>query len=143
LKLAVINYLGGSVNHRPNPGIARGYFPESALLAVEERSRQLLAEVGVALAGFYYCPHHPDGIVQEFTKNYSCRKPESGMLLHAATRHDIDIQSWFIGDILNNVEAGRLAGCKTILIDKGNPVAVVTIRDRHIIRLLILPKLDG
>ena len=42
------------------------------------------------------------------------------MLLDAATRHDIDIQSWFIGDILNDVEAGRLAGCRTILIDNGN-----------------------
>lgn len=43
-------------------GIARGYFPESALMGVEERSRQSLAEVGVPLARFYYCPH-PDGIV--------------------------------------------------------------------------------
>ena len=42
------------------------------------------------------------------------------MLFHAATRHDIDIQSWFIGDILNDVEAGHLAGCRTILIDNGN-----------------------
>lgn len=42
------------------------------------------------------------------------------MLFHVATRHDIDIQSWFIGDILNDVEAGRLAGCRTILIDNGN-----------------------
>lgn len=42
------------------------------------------------------------------------------MLLHAATRHDIDIQSWFIGDILNDVEAGCLAGCRTILSDNCN-----------------------
>ena len=42
------------------------------------------------------------------------------MLLHAATKHDIDIQSWFIGDILNDVEAGHLAGCRAILSDKGN-----------------------
>lgn len=102
-------------------GVARGYFPESALFAVEERSRQLLAEIGVSLAGFYYCPHHPDGVVPELAITCSCRKPEPGMLLYAADKHDIDLQeSWFIGDILNDVEAGRRAGCRTILIDNGN-----------------------
>lgn len=102
-------------------GVARGYFPESALFAVEERSRQLLAEIGVSLAGFYYCPHHPDGVVQELAITCSCRKPEPGMLLYAADKHGIDLQeSWFIGDILNDVEAGRRAGCRTILIDNGN-----------------------
>ena len=44
-------------------GIAYGYLPELALIVVEERSRQLLAEIGDPLAEFYYCPHHPDGIV--------------------------------------------------------------------------------
>jgi len=102
-------------------GVARGYFPELALVAVETRLRQLLADVGVPLAGFYYCPHHPDGVVQEFAKNCSCRKPEPGLLLCAADSHDINLtQSWFIGDILNDVEAGRRAGCKTVLIDNGN-----------------------
>ena len=102
-------------------GVARGYFPESALLAVEERSRQLLAEIGVSLAGFYYCPHHPDGVVPELAITCSCRKPEPGMLFHAADKHGIDIpESWFVGDILNDVEAGRRAGCRTILIDNGN-----------------------
>ncbi len=102
-------------------GVARGYFLESALIAVEARVRQLLADAGIPLAGFYYCPHHPDGIVPEFAINCSCRKPEPGLLLRAANCHKIDLaQSWFIGDILNDVEAGRRAGCKTVLIDNGN-----------------------
>lgn len=102
-------------------GVARGYFPESALVEVEERLRQLLAEVGVPRLGFYYCPHHPDGVVQELAIACACRKPEPGLLLCAAADHDIDLaQSWFIGDILNDVEAGRSAGCRTILIDNGN-----------------------
>lgn len=42
------------------------------------------------------------------------------MLLDAAIRHDIDMQSRFIGDTLNDVEAGHLAGCRTILIDNSN-----------------------
>src|SRR5512135_594119 len=47
-------------------GVARGLFPGSALLGVEERLRQLLAKAGVPLAGFYYCPHHPQGIVASY-----------------------------------------------------------------------------
>jgi D,D-heptose 1,7-bisphosphate phosphatase len=102
-------------------GVARGYFPESALLAVEERLCQLLAAEGIYLADFYYCPHHPDGVVPEFALACDCRKPAPGLLLRAAGEHNIDLHSsWFVGDILNDVEAGLCAGCKTILIDNGN-----------------------
>ncbi len=102
-------------------GVARGYFPESALIAVEERSRQMLADAGVPLTDFYYCPHHPDGVVLEYAIACDCRKPAPGLILRAAAKHNINLQkSWFIGDILNDVEAGRRAGCKAILIDNGN-----------------------
>lgn len=102
-------------------GIARGYFDEAALIAVQERLQQLLAPSGVTFSGFYYCPHHPDGVVAKYAISCTCRKPEPGLLLRAAADHHIDLsQSWFIGDILNDVEAGRRAGCKTILIDNGN-----------------------
>jgi D,D-heptose 1,7-bisphosphate phosphatase len=102
-------------------GVARGYFPESALLAVEERLCQLLAAEGIYLADFYYCPHHPDGVVPEFSLACDCRKPAPGLLLRAAGEHNIDLRSsWFVGDILNDVEAGHCAGCKTILLDNGN-----------------------
>lgn len=102
-------------------GVARGYFPEEALAAVEERLRELLAAAGAPMAGFYYCPHHPEGTVPEYAINCSCRKPEPGLLLRAARAHNIDLsRSWFIGDILNDVEAGRRAGCRTMLLDVGN-----------------------
>src|SRR5947209_3403443 len=44
-------------------GVARGFFAEEALGPVRDRLRELLAEAGVPMAGFYYCPHHPDGTV--------------------------------------------------------------------------------
>src|SRR5436190_23513676 len=62
-------------------GVAHGYFPEEALAGVERRLRQLLAEVGVPLAGLYYCPHHPDGRVAAYGRAGGCRKPEPGLLL--------------------------------------------------------------
>ena len=51
----------------------------------------------------------------------ACRKPEPGLILSAAREHGIDLEhSWFVGDILDDVEAGRRAGCRTVLIDNGN-----------------------
>lgn len=102
-------------------GVARGYFPESALAGVEARLRELLAAVGVPLASFAYCPHHPEGSVEGFAMACDCRKPAPGMLLRTAGDHDIDLaRSWMIGDILDDIQAGRAAGCRTILIDNGN-----------------------
>lgn len=102
-------------------GVARGYFPETALIAVERRIRQLLKSVGVPLAGFYYCPHYLGGKVAKYTIACDCRKPEPGMLLRAAVKHHLDLkQCWMIGDILNDIEAGQRAGCQTVLVDNGN-----------------------
>ncbi len=102
-------------------GVARGFFPEGALEAVEERLRAILLEGGVTLAGFYYCPHHPQGSLPEYAVDCTCRKPKPGMLLRAAQEHDIDLQaSWMIGDILDDIQAGKSAGCKAILISNGH-----------------------
>jgi D,D-heptose 1,7-bisphosphate phosphatase len=102
-------------------GVARGYFPEEALAAVETRLRELLAEVGVPLAGFYYCPHYPNGAVAAYAIDCDCRKPRPGLVRRAAEEHGIDLaRSWFVGDILNDIEAGRRAGCQTVLLDNGH-----------------------
>ena len=95
-------------------GVGRHYFPEEALQGVEERLRNMLAPLDVSFAGFYWCPHAPEA-------GCACRKPEPGLILRAADEHDVDPQrSWMIGDILNDVEAGHRAGCRTVLIDNGN-----------------------
>jgi len=93
------------------PGAALGHFPEEKLQDVERKLRELLDD---ALDGFYYCPHHPEA-------GCRCRKPSPGMLLRAAREHGLSLErSWMIGDILDDVEAGRRAGCLTCLIDNGN-----------------------
>lgn len=92
------------------PGIALGKFSEKALASIEKRLRKLLP----ALDAFYYCPHGP-------RSGCGCRKPAPGLLERAAREHDIDLAaSWMIGDILDDVEAGRRAGCRTVLLDNGN-----------------------
>lgn len=103
------------------PGVALGRFPEAALDAVGERLAALLEEEGVRLDGFYYCPHHPHGAVPGYARSCTCRKPLPGLLERAAARHRIDLRaSWMVGDILDDVEAGRRAGTRTVLVDNGN-----------------------
>lgn len=103
------------------PGIARGLIPEPAMAGVRRRIDELLSPYGVRLDGFHYCPHWPHGRLSRHAFACDCRKPRPGMLLAAADRHDIDLaRSWMIGDILDDVEAGRNAGCRTMLIDNGN-----------------------
>jgi D,D-heptose 1,7-bisphosphate phosphatase len=103
-------------------GIARGYFTEQDLWALAAGLQaRLRTEVGVSLSGFYYCPHHPGGIVSDYALKCDCRKPQPGLILRAARDLDVDLgNSWFIGDILDDVEAGNRAGCRTILIDNGS-----------------------
>ncbi len=102
-------------------GVARGRFAVEALSAVEARLRDLMTEAGAGLAEFYYCPHHPHGSIAEYAFACDCRKPEPGMIVNAARDHGIDLtQSWLVGDILDDVEAGRRAGCRTVLLDNGH-----------------------
>lgn len=102
-------------------GIAHGYFSEKDLEQVVHRLEDLLAEIGVLLAGFYYCPHHPEGKIAIYRMDCDCRKPAPGLLFQAALEQGIDLkESWMIGDILNDIEAGQRAGCHTILINNGN-----------------------
>jgi histidinol-phosphate phosphatase family protein len=102
------------------PGVALGRFPATALAAVDGRLRELLAPHGAALDAAYYCPHAPDSGRQGEAIGCSCRKPAPGLLFRAAREHGLHLRrSWMIGDILNDVEAGRAAGCRTILLDNG------------------------
>ena len=99
-------------------GVARGYFPESAIAAVEQKLRSLLK---VPLTGFYYCPHHPEGRIPEYSRACKCRKPNPGLLIEASKKHNLDLpRSWMVGDILNDIEAGNRAGCRSLLVDCGN-----------------------
>lgn len=48
----------------------------------------------------------------------TCRKPLPGLLLAAATEHDLALPaSYLIGDRWRDVDAGQRAGCTTIFID--------------------------
>jgi D,D-heptose 1,7-bisphosphate phosphatase len=108
-------------------GVAHGYFEEADLEKVKHHIEHLLLKQNAAIDAFYYCPHHPEGKASEYSILCDCRKPQPGMLIQAARDFAVDLTlSWMIGDILNDVEAGSRAGCKTILIDNGNETEWIT-----------------
>jgi D-glycero-D-manno-heptose 1,7-bisphosphate phosphatase len=50
------------------------------------------------------------------------RKPSPAMLLEAAKKWDIDLAaSWMIGDSISDAQAGRAAGCRTLLVGVFTP----------------------
>ena len=104
-------------------GVARGYFSEETVQELNRYIREALAEQGAHIDMFYYCPHHIEGIIEEYRKECHCRKPNPGMIKEAAGEFDIDLKgSFVIGDKISDIEAGHRAGCKTILLaDKRCP----------------------
>jgi D-glycero-D-manno-heptose 1,7-bisphosphate phosphatase len=102
-------------------GLARGYFDTDALRGMHDHLTRELAKLDVQIDGIYFCPHHPEGTIAELAIDCNCRKPRPGMLLQAAADLALDLRSsWFVGDILDDVEAGNRAGCRTILVDLGS-----------------------
>ena len=101
-------------------GVARGYFTETDVRAVNERVAELLAEAGAGVDGMYFCPHHPRGAVAAFTRDCACRKPARGMLDAAAADHGLDLAgSWVVGDKASDVLLGRRHGLGSILVRTG------------------------
>jgi D,D-heptose 1,7-bisphosphate phosphatase len=101
-------------------GIARGYFTEDFVRSVHDRINELLGAEGARIDGFYICPHHPihgNGI---YKQDCNCRKPKPGLLLQAAAEMNIDLaRSYMIGDMLKDIEAGKKAGARGILVKTG------------------------
>ena len=102
------------------PGIADGFFDSVDHERLVRHGRAVLP----VLEGFYYCAHAPG-------EGCACRKPACGMLLQAAREHGVELgASWMVGDILDDVEAGRRAGCRTVLVDNGGETEWQLARER-------------
>lgn len=99
------------------PAAAKGLVSVAQLLAVHNRVLELLGEQDVQLAASRLCLHHEHGVVPELTGRCDCRKPAPGMLLEQALALAIDLDvSWMVGDTDADIQAGKRAGCMTLLI---------------------------
>ncbi len=110
-------------------GVARGYFDEGAVARMHDRLQRMLNRHGAALDGLEYCPHHPDGVASPYAVECSCRKPAPGMLRRATRKHGVNLSaSWMVGDIEADVEAGRRAGARTVLVGPGKSTTLPDFR---------------
>jgi D-glycero-D-manno-heptose 1,7-bisphosphate phosphatase len=100
--------------------VARGLITEEQLEVIHESLRALLSREGARLDAIYACPHHPTEGVGAYKIDCECRKPEPGLMLRARDEMGIDLaRSWCIGDMERDLEAGRRAGVRGILVATG------------------------
>ena len=104
------------------PDYAKGKTTLKELLQIEKKFKSLLEKNDPGLDNYYYCYHHPMGIIPSQSCDCSCRKPGTFFLEKTKKKYDINMsRSWMIGDCDNDIFCGKNAGTKTVLIK--NPLS--------------------
>lgn len=100
-------------------GIARGYFSVEMLNRIHSKMCVELAAKGAAVDAIYYCPHHPDD-------HCRCRKPQPTMAFQAARELNLELSSsYVIGDSDTDIQMGKAAGCRSVLVSYGSKMNAV------------------
>jgi D-glycero-D-manno-heptose 1,7-bisphosphate phosphatase len=101
-------------------GIARGYFSEDVLQAVNAELHAQLARAGARLDGLYVCTHHPSEGAPPYRMLCDCRKPRPGLLVRAAEDLELDLgKSVMIGDKPSDLEVAPKVGARSVLVLTG------------------------
>lgn len=105
-------------------GPARSYYSINHVEALHERlCSLLLREAGAKLDALFYCPDlsPPEGGIEpEFSRWTTWRKPNTGMLVTAAWKYDLDLsQSIVVGDKATDIDLAHNAGCVGVLVQTG------------------------
>ena len=116
-------------------GLARGLFDEYSLAKIHQKLCTIVEEAGGFVSGIFYCPHLPDD-------NCDCRKPRTGLLAQAEKEFDCTLKdSYFIGDSLRDLLAGRAFGMRPMLVRTGN--GLTTIKELKGTDLVDVPIFDN
>lgn len=103
------------------PSYAKGKTSLSNLEAIQARFHAILLKHKVHFDEYYYCYHHPQGVVSEFAIECPCRKPGTFFLEEAKQKYSLDMAlCWMIGDRAADIDCGQRAGVKTILVLHSN-----------------------
>ncbi|WP_457627662.1 D-glycero-beta-D-manno-heptose 1,7-bisphosphate 7-phosphatase [Persephonella sp.] len=107
-------------------GIAVGYYTEEDFKKVTGYMLEIFKKEGIYIDKVYYCPHHPEGIIPEYTMKCDCRKPASGMIRQGIKEFNIDpASSFLIGDKENDIRAAHKEGIKAALVKTGQGMKYV------------------
>ena len=106
------------------PVVARGMCGIDMVEKIHRKLGVLLGEEGAYLDDILFCPHHPDrgyqGENAEYKVKCTCRKPLTGMIDEMVKKYHIDKErSYIIGDTTTDIQLGKNAGIKTMLVHTG------------------------
>jgi D-glycero-D-manno-heptose 1,7-bisphosphate phosphatase len=102
-------------------GIGLGLYDHDFVKATHDSLTRHFAEGGAEIDAWYYCPHHPEAVVEEYRVVCNCRKPAPGMLHDAARDLNLDLaRSWVVGDQWRDVQLAHVAGCRSVLVRTGH-----------------------
>ncbi|MFH1059491.1 MAG: HAD family hydrolase [Pseudomonadota bacterium] len=102
-------------------GLAKGLFDEGDLALVQIEINRRLKAAGARVDGWYFCPHHPQGVVEDLAIACDCRKPGPGLVLMAAEEMGLALTgSYLVGDRLRDVACAARAGLTGVLVRSGH-----------------------
>jgi D-glycero-D-manno-heptose 1,7-bisphosphate phosphatase len=105
-------------------GIGLGLYDHHFVKKTHDDLTAKFAAAGAQIDAWYYCPHHPEAIVEEYRMVCDCRKPGTRMLQDAARDLDLDLsRSWVVGDQWRDVQLAHAAGCRSALLRTGHGAA--------------------
>ncbi len=108
-------------------GIGLGLYDHAFVNATHDSLTRRFADAGAEIDAWYYCPHHPEAVVEEHRGVCRCRKPAPGMLEDAARDLGLDLStSWVVGDQWRDIELAHRAGCRSVLLRTGHGAAQET-----------------
>ncbi|MCC5466810.1 D-glycero-alpha-D-manno-heptose-1,7-bisphosphate 7-phosphatase [Pelosinus baikalensis] len=118
-KLYELDYLVFVVTNQS--GIARGFYQEEDVYNFHRCMAEEVEKQGAVIHSFYFCPHHPEGKVDQYAILCNCRKPLPGMIQQACLEWPVDLEkSFLIGDMQRDIDAARAAGIPGYLFSYGN-----------------------
>lgn len=102
-------------------GIGLGLYDHDFVKSTHDALARQFAAAGAKIDAWYYCPHHPEAVVEEYRVTCGCRKPAPGMLHDAARDLDLDLaQSWMVGDQWRDVQLAHAVGARSVLLRTGH-----------------------
>ena len=100
------------------PDYAKGKTTLERLKKVHSRLDEVFKSKGINIREYYYCFHHPQGIIPGYSFQCECRKPNTLFIKQAVSRYGVDhLSSWMIGDRDSDIVCGKNSGLKTIAIE--------------------------
>jgi D-glycero-D-manno-heptose 1,7-bisphosphate phosphatase len=108
-------------------GVARGLYDEAAVLGFHAAMDAALAAAGAHIDAYYYCPHHPEAVIEAYRHaDHPDRKPNPGMILRALADFAIPPERAFlVGDQPSDIEAARRANVRGYLFEGGDLNALI------------------